>query len=194
MSSKIRTPRSALAWPVLSALSALSAALLTAGCGGGPAAPPAAAKTGAVAQPAAASASPNAGNADLCGYLTVDQVKQALQYSDTIEAGPDSTTGFTQCVYQAPDNGFVRAQVAVHPGRKDFDDHKSLYGSADCTSAGIGDESEACPKSDPGRVVFVQGGQSVTVSVTNIQSISEQQGTDSTQAALALAKIVAGEL
>jgi hypothetical protein len=61
-------------------------------------------------------------------------------------------------------------------------------------SAGIGDESLDCPQSSPGRVIFVKVGETVTVTVTNVQSIIQQQGADSTQAAVALAKLVAAQL
>jgi hypothetical protein len=170
--------------------------MLTGGCGGGRTGPAVAATAGAPAAAAAtssAAASASAGNADQCRYLTVDQVKQALHYGDAMQAGPDSS-GFEQCVYQAPDDGFVRVNVSVHPGRTDLDNTKSLYTAADCTSAGIGEDSFYCPKSDQGNLVFIKDGQSVHISVTNIQSLLQQQGTDSTQAALALARIVAGEV
>ena len=180
----------------LSALAAACAALLLTGCGGGPATPSAAGnqgRTGAQA-PAAAAPSPSAVPTDFCRYLTVDQVKQALQYQDAMQAGPDTVTGFNQCVYQAPDNGFVRVNLAMRPGRTNFDNTKSLYTSADCTSAGIGDESYYCPKSNAGNVTFIKGGQSVNVSVSNVQNILKEQGADWNEAALALAKIVASQL
>jgi hypothetical protein len=193
--STTRAPRSASARTAVGALSGLAAALLAGGCGRGTAGPAAAATTGAPpAAAATAAASPSAGNADQCRYLTVDQVKQALRYGDTMQSAPDDTGGFDQCVYQASGNGFVRVNVSVHPGRTDLDNTKSLYTAPDCTSAGIGEDSLYCPKSDQGNLVFVKDGKSVNISVSNIQSLLQQQGTDSTQAALALARIVAGEV
>jgi hypothetical protein len=180
----------------LPALAAACAAILLTGCGGSPAKPAAAGNQGPAGTqaPTAAAVSPAAAPTDFCRYLTVDQVKQALQYQDTMQAGPDTTTGFNQCVYQAPDNGFVRVNLAIHRGRTDFDNTKSLYTSSDCTSAGIGEESYYCPKSNTGNVAFVRNGQSVNVSVSNVQNILKAQGADWNQAALALAKIVAAEL
>ena len=95
---------------------------------------------------------------------------------------------------QAPDNGFVGAIVAVRAGRDYFDQQRSLDTATDCTSASLGEQSVYCPKSDQGQVLFLDKGQSVSISVTNAQSMLKQQGTDWTQAAIALAKVVMSRL
>jgi hypothetical protein len=51
-----------------------------------------------------------------------------------------------------------------------------------------------CPKSDQGQVLFLDKGESVSISVTNVQNILKQEGTDWTQAAIALAKVVMSRL
>ena len=102
--------------------------------------------------------------------------------------------GFKRCRYQSPDNGFVGAIVAVQSGRNYFDQQKSLDTGADCTSAGVGEESWYCPKSQQGDVLFLAKGMAVSISVTNVQSIVKQEGADSTQAAIEMAKLVASRL
>jgi hypothetical protein len=131
---------------------------------------------------------------DQCRYLSVTEVKQVLAYSGTITATQDSPMGFSRCQYQSPDNGFVGAIVAVQSGRNNFDQQKSLDTGADCTSAGVGEESWYCPKSQQGDILFLAKGTTVSVSVTNIQNILKQQGTDWTQAAIEMAKLVAARL
>lgn len=146
---------------------------------------------------AGGAASPTASmnpDGDQCRYLSVTEVKQILAYSGTITAAQDSPMGFKRCRYQSPDNGFVGAIVAVQSGRNYFDQQKSLDAGADCTSAGVGEESWYCPKGQQGDVLFLAKGTSVSVSVTNIQSVVKQEGTDSTQAAIEMAKLVASRL
>jgi hypothetical protein len=139
----------------------------------------------------AASANPDG---DQCRYLSVAEVMQALAYSGTITAAQDSPMGYQRCRYQSPDNGFVGAIVAVQSGRNNFDQQKSLDTGADCASAGVGEESWYCPKGQQGDVLFLAKGKTVSVSVTNIQNILKQEGTDSTLAAIAMAKLVASRL
>lgn len=130
----------------------------------------------------------------MCRYLSVDEVRQELAYQDTMTATQDSPAGDRQCHYTAAGNGFVGVIVVVKSGRQYFDDEKSLNMAADCISAGVGEESLYCPKSQQGFVLFVANGSSVSLSVSNIQSIAGPKGTDSTQAVLALAKLVAARV
>ncbi len=137
---------------------------------------------------------PTASGGDQCRYLSTDDIRQALAYSGTMTATQDSPMGFARCRYEAPDNGFVGAIVAVQSGRDYFDQQKSIQTAPDCTSAGVGDESLYCPNSQQGLILFVAKGQSVSVSVTNVQSLTSAKGTDWTQAALALARLVVSRL
>jgi hypothetical protein len=173
---------SALLVPVLAGCSTIESASRSS--------PGATRAAGGAASPAA-SANPDG---DQCRYLSVAEVMQALAYSGTITAAQDSPMGYQRCRYQSPDNGFVGAIVAVQSGRNNFDQQKSLDTGADCTSAGVGEESWYCPKGQQGDVLFLAKGKTVSVSVTNIQNILKQEGTDSTLAAIAMAKLVASRL
>jgi len=151
-----------------------------------PSAPPAATGTSA--------ATDSASGGDPCLYLSVDEVRQALDFQDQMTTSHDSFGSDPTCTYTAPNAGFVNVTLVVDSSRKYYDDEKSLTTASDCTSANVGTDSLYCPKSNQGWVVFVANGSSVSLKVMNVQSIAGPKGTDSTQASLALAKLVAGRV
>lgn len=167
-----------------------------AGCSVATPRPPTGGGTPAAAPSAGDGASPSSSSAGggQCRYLSVEDIRQALAYQGTMSATEETPLGFPRCRYAADGNGFVGAIVSVQAGRTYFDQQKSLQEGGDCGPAGVGEESVACPKSDQGNVLFLAKGQSVSISVTNVQSLTGPKGTDWTQAAIALSTMVASRL
>jgi hypothetical protein len=155
-----------------------------------PSAPPSATGPNAVSDGGTNGAS----GGDPCRYLSVDEVRQALDFQDQMTTSHDTFGAGPTCHYTAPNAGFVSVTVVVASSRQYYDDEKSLTTASDCKSAGVGADSLYCPQSVQGWVVFAADGSSVSVTVMNVQSIAGPKGADSTQASLALAKLVAGRV
>jgi hypothetical protein len=181
-------------------LIALSACgVLLAGCGGNslspsaggppPAQPSAVVTTGTGSPPAAALSA-----AEVCRYLTVDEVKHALQYTGGLQsvAGP-TVSNEAECDYRVPGDDVNAATLSISPGTEMYDTLKAIGNEPGCVSAGVGDRSYYCPQALLSQVTFVESGRTIVVGCGSELNLKKEAG-DPMQAALALAKFVANEL
>jgi hypothetical protein len=144
------------------------------------------------------SAPPAASGMNACQYLTVDQVKNALKYTGTLQAGPGPTSSPSDstCEYAIPGDDDIPASLDVMPDHRLYDFIKATWPTTGCKSAGIGDESIYCPDEDINpkpQVMFTKDGVVVLVTVTD-PKVADWKAGDPVDAGLALGGIVAGEL
>jgi hypothetical protein len=186
---------------------AFCAALLLVGCGSrspdltaANAASPAASTVGGGSSAASptGSTSPAASGKNACQFLTVDQVKSALKYTGTLQAGPGPTSfpNDSTCEYAIPGDDDVPATLDIMTDPRLYDSIKAIWPTTGCKSAGIGDESIYCPDQEINpkpQVMFTKGGVVVLVTVTD-PKVADWKAGDPVDAALALGNFVAGEL
>ena len=199
-------PRAVVRCTTLSS-AAFCAALLLGGCGSnspdltaGNAASPAAptVRGGSSATSATGSTSPAASGKNACQYLTVDQVKEALNYTGTLQRGPGPANfpNDSTCEYAIPGDDDTPATLDIMTDSRLYDSIKSIWPTTGCKSAGIGDESIYCPDQEINpkpQVMFTKGGIVVLVTVTD-PKVADWKAGDPISAGLALGSIVAGEL
>lgn len=144
------------------------------------------------------STSPAASGKNACQYLTIDQVKNALKYTGTLQTGPAPTSfpNDSTCEYAIPGDDDIPATVDIMTDSRLYDSIKSTWPTTGCKSAGIGDESIYCPDEEINpkpQVMFTKGGVVVLVTVTD-PKVADWKAGDPVDAGLALGSIVAGEL
>jgi hypothetical protein len=153
---------------------------------------------GSSATSPAGSRSPAASGKNACQYLTVDQVKNALKYAGTLQAGPGPTSSPTDstCEYARPGDDDIPATLDIMRDPRLYNFIKATWSTTGCKSAGIGDESIYCPDQEINpkpQVMFTKGGVVVLVTVTD-PKVADWKAGDPVDAGLALGNIVAGEL
>ncbi len=141
---------------------------------------------------------PVASGKNACQYLTVDQVKNALKYTGTLQAGPGPTSSPSDstCEYAIPGDDDIPATLDVMTDPRLYDFIKATWSTAGCKSAGIGDESIYCPDQEINpkpQVMFTKGSIVVLVTVTD-PKVADWKAGDPVAAGLALGNVVAGEL
>jgi hypothetical protein len=186
---------------------AFCAVLLLAGCGSGSpdltagnAASPAATTVGggSSATPPTGRTSSAASGKNACQYLTVSQVKNALKYTGTLQAGPGPTSfpNDSTCQYAIPGDDDVPATLDIMTDLRLYDSIKATWPATGCKSAGIGVESIYCPDEEINpkpQVMFTRGDVVALVTVTD-PKVADWKAGDPVAAGLALGNIVAGDL